>query len=386
LIYNKYQIWQRELFEQRLSQLHEIVSSYLDEHLDKKFYKKITNNSWATIPEVWDGIGGYQISNKYVRGKFVNKENGKMPCLYRIKNPDNIKLYQKDDNILLVNSLENTSQEASIYGKASSEIYAIGKTESEALDNRYLICSVDTLPERIDRERMAVTSLNYSDAVAELGLTNIEKGLEDFFEASFISQLGLLSSNSRIGINWINPIHRIKLTSFYVPTQHESIRYGPWILDYRRDEQSLYGAVLINYGSIINRSNYGKTTILTDDSLNPWEFKSYGEIQNYVIEQNRNSLVTEHRTNRGQVVCEDIPRYNLGHQIGKFSNISSISIKYGDGGVETTYSLTAFGIGDVSKQQREEQEIIKRIRNIETRTENLGVDLITKKDLATLLK
>jgi hypothetical protein len=180
-------------------------------------------------------------------------------------------------------------------------------------------------------------------------------------------------------------MYRVKPIAFYVPTKHEYVRYGPWILDYRRDETTAYGSLTVNYGGKQNRSNYGKTTVVLDNDLNPWEFKSYGEIQNYIIEQNKNYLLTEYRLNRGQITCEDIPRFNIGHAIGRFSNISNIGINYdGDGGVKTTYTLSAFGVGETSKQQRETQKVYNRLRNIEERIQD-DIPLITESDLNTLL-
>jgi len=169
-----------------------------------------------------------------------------------------------------------------------------------------------------------------------------------------------------------------------LPTIHEYARYGPWILDSRGSEdQPQVGHIVIREPKK-NRSNYGITTISNDDTLSPWKYRSYGEVQNHLLNQNENALLTEHRMNRGQITVGDIPRFNIGHKIGEFSNISSISISYGTGGVTTTYSLTSFGAGQKIKEQRREQKIIKRLRNVEKNVQGVS-EILTRADLEKML-
>ena len=69
--------------------------------------------------------------------------------------------------------------------------------------------------------------------------------------------------------------------------------------------------------------------------------------------------------NRAQITCGDIPRFNYGHAVGNFANISSINITYATGGITTTYTLAAVGAGRKTKDNREKQQIIRRLRNVE---------------------
>jgi len=365
MLLNQYQEWQSAEFTQRLEQLYNLVKKYVDEYTDVKYYRELVKDRWEVIPSAWDGVSGYQITNKYVRGKFINKKSGKMPALYRIRDPKNLTTADLPDDVLAIRSQDNTSDTLNIYGKIDTEVYAVGKTEEEAEDHKYLICTLKAIPKRVNKPRYS-QSVDTDEVEEEARRTNSQRAIDDYIGEKY-REVGI---GNIVGGNsgsqwWMRAALRVRPTSFYIPTKHMYIRYGPWILDYRRNEENRYGSQLIANGDIENRSNYGGTQIKIDDKLNPWEFKSFGDVQNYILDQNQNSLMTEYRSNRGQIVTADIPRFNIGHKIGNFSNISSISISYGIGGVSTTYSLTAFGVGENIKEEREKQKIYKRLRNIE---------------------
>ena len=382
VLWNKYQGFINSVFEERSEKLHSIVSSYLDEHVDRTYYKKLTTNNWLTSLEAWDGSEGYAVTDPVIRGKFVNKQTGKMPCLYRITDAEYVEVNQKSKDVLFIKRQnENNNYILNIYGKATCEIYAIGGTAGSAQDNRYLICTMDNSPKRKDKKNYSASlDVNSADTVIRADSIDAEKrsyserSYEEFMEEVFnSSNIGYFKSanNARVdGMAYQRPTLRIAPIAFYVPTIHSFVRYGPWMLDGRS----------VN----LNRSNYGITKINTSNDLNPWAFKSYGDVQNYILDQNKNTLMTEYRLNRGQVVAADIPRFNIGRKIGNFSNISGISVSYGADGVSTTYTLTAFGAGNQIKGQRDQQKVSERIGNIEDDIAKID-QLITREELMELL-
>lgn len=364
---------ERESILQNIDDLHRIVSSYLDDHLDKKFYKKIGEDAkWIPINEVWDGFDGYMIPNKFVRGKFMNKNNGKMPCLYRIENSEAVSFKENGKDVLFVtDEFDSSKTDVDVYGKAEVEVFATDRDMNSEEEDRYIIVSLNDIPIRTEKNDYTVPEnsydiekpFGYSDWVDLQNATDKEKSFEAFLTKMIdMNFLFRTSGTTTSTMSFIRPTLRVVPDYFFIPTVHSYARYGPWILDSNTVTS--------------NRSKYGTTIIDTDETLSPWQFRSYGDAQNYVLEQNKNALTTEYILNRGQVVAADIPRFNIGHRIGGFSNISSISIQYGSRGVSTTYTLTAFGVGQYTKEQRDKQEYLKGIRNVENKLENLSKEVL----------
>jgi len=369
----QYANWQVDKLFGRIQQLHGIVASYLDSLLGKKYYRRIRNKNWIIADEAWDGTSGLSINNPSVRGKFMNKQNGKMPCLYKIENIKGVNVEPENDGLLFIyNKNDATLREA--YGTADCRQYVVGveepKTEAEEEegDKRYAIVTLNGTLQRREFDQ-ATMSVNYDDALKG---TKVEGAVREFvslLNEARKSTFGLVASDSSIGIAFC-PVDVFELVpdAFYIPTLHSYIKYGPWILDYRR-----------NNSASENRANFGVMTIEDNQDLNPWSFESYEDVNQFIIMQYENAVMTEYRMNRGQVSCGDIPRFNIGQKIGKYSNISSMSINYAIGGITTTYTLTAFGAGKRVREERQTDHILNRMKNIEDKI-NLTFNFLNKED------
>jgi hypothetical protein len=347
-----------QIFQDRFEQLYEIVKGYVDEYKDKKFYRKITNRNWEIIDSAWDGKTGVTIQDPVVRGKFIDKNNGKMPCLYYVKNANFTKVTNHSKDILFTfsdgkNAIKETLKTpVSLYGRASCSMYAVGRDmENESEDTRYAIVELENVPEFKNQEMGAVLEQSfiktYEDALAWDAAKEYIKYMNEIRRLGFSGNIAL--ATTPIPLNFELKL-KIIPKYYYIPLRHEYERYGPWILDGRTNENS--------------RSRFGQTNCSTDNDLCPWEFKDTGEIQDYIEYQYGNCLTTEYRFNRGVVSCADIPRYNMGFAIGKFANISSININYGADGITTTYSFATVGASDRAKEERKTQQMYKMLKNV----------------------
>lgn len=120
----------------------------------------------------------------------------------------------------------------------------------------------------------------------------------------------------------------------YIPTRSRTLRYGPV------------------FSSNLSLSSQGKAQIIQDAGFAPWEF---GSISNMIAAMqikvdNATSLQREAFT--ANISVEGFPLFNIGDSIEKNSNINSISMSFGGGGVKTTYSLQTYTrkFGEISKQ------------------------------------
>jgi len=355
----RYANWQLIKLHERFTDLYDIVFNYLDPLVGKKFIREYTNRDWVVVPECWDGEAGQALDNQYVRGKFINKENGKMPCLYYIENAKNLTLKTKDrEDLLQIKAPDEKTRDfnvISLWGKTSVELFAVGKTREEANDTRYIIMNLNNKIEKY-HEGTGTSSIEFETATQGNTVNGAVQSFVVFYNSIKNTAFAKIAERtlSLALPTLVNKDYTVKPDYVYIPTMHSYIRYGPWILDYR-----------IGDNSTDNRSNYGTTPIVYDNNINPWEFNTYNDVNNYISKQYENSMMTQYQLNRGQIVTADIPRYNFGVKIGNFSNISSLSITWGVGGVSTTYTLTAFGAGRVNRQLRDKEHLIHRLRNVE---------------------
>lgn len=121
----------------------------------------------------------------------------------------------------------------------------------------------------------------------------------------------------------------------YIPTRSRTLRYGPV------------------FSSNLGADAQGKVQIIQDDGFTPWEFGSISAMlaSMQVKVDNATSLQKEAFTANIQV--EGFPQFNIGDSLEKNSNINSISMSFGDGGVKTTYSLQTYTrkFGEISKEE-----------------------------------
>ena len=120
----------------------------------------------------------------------------------------------------------------------------------------------------------------------------------------------------------------------YIPTRSRTLRYGPI------------------FSSNLGQDAQGKVQIIQDAGFAPWEFGSLSLMiaAMQIKVDNATSLQKEAFT--ASISVEGFPLFNIGDSLEKNSNINSISMSFGDGGVKTTYSLQTYfrKFGEISKQ------------------------------------
>ncbi len=120
----------------------------------------------------------------------------------------------------------------------------------------------------------------------------------------------------------------------YIPVRSSTLRYGPV------------------FSSDLGQDAQGKVQIIQDAGFAPWEFGSISTMiaAMQIKVDNATSLQKEAFT--ANISVEGFPLFSIGDSIEKNSNINSISMSFGDGGVKTTYSLQTYTrkFGEISKQ------------------------------------
>jgi len=121
----------------------------------------------------------------------------------------------------------------------------------------------------------------------------------------------------------------------YIPTRSRNIRYGPV------------------FSSNLGADSQGKVQIIQDDGFAPWEFGSIGAMIESMQIKVDNATSLQKEAFSASIQVEGFPQFSIGDSLEKNSNINSISISFGDGGVKTSYSLQTYTrkFGEISKEE-----------------------------------
>jgi len=120
----------------------------------------------------------------------------------------------------------------------------------------------------------------------------------------------------------------------YVPTRSRTLRYGPVFSDQLSTEAQ------------------GKLQIIQDDGFSPWEFGSISLMIAAMQLKVNNATSLQKEAFSANIQVEGFPLFNIGDSLEKNSNINSISMSFGDGGVKTSYTLQTYTrkFGEISKE------------------------------------
>jgi hypothetical protein len=120
----------------------------------------------------------------------------------------------------------------------------------------------------------------------------------------------------------------------FVPTRSRTLRYGPV------------------FSEELGASAQGKLQIIQDDGFSPWEFGSISLMINAMQLKVNNATSLQKEAFSANIQVEGFPQFNIGDSLEKNSNINSITMSFGDGGVKTSYSLQTYTrkFGEISKE------------------------------------
>jgi hypothetical protein len=120
----------------------------------------------------------------------------------------------------------------------------------------------------------------------------------------------------------------------YIPTRSRTLRYGPVFSDQ------------------LSLASQGKLQIIQDDGFSPWEFGSVSLMIDAMQLKVNNATSLQKEAFSANIQVEGFPQFNIGDSLEKNSNINSISMSFGDGGVKTTYGLQTYTrkFGEISKE------------------------------------
>lgn len=123
-------------------------------------------------------------------------------------------------------------------------------------------------------------------------------------------------------------------TFLYVPTRSRTLRYGPV------------------FSAGLSSSSQGKLQILQDDGFSPWEFGGISLMISAMQLKVNNATSLQKEAFSAAIQVEGYPLFNAGASIEKNSNINSITMSFGDGGVKTSYGLQTYTrkFGELSKE------------------------------------
>lgn len=375
VILSNYAGFSYEKLWKRYETLFNIVSSYLNEYSGKQFYAYYDRDApWMITEEAWDGEGGDILPNRYVRGKFINKENGKMPCVAEVEDASTLLTINGDDtNSVFIYNDDNEGDLNSAFFRADISQFALGKPEEDGgVEETIAVIKTNiSLKKEPNKEGAKVLG---AEKFTDINTQSAGFAFVNTYNTMVEYSQGVLHDGSKSFSTLPYEDLIIAADYFYIPEVSRYVRYGPWILDYRN-----------GVSAISNRSNYGKTEFVADQDLNPWTFKSYDKAAEYVLDQHKNAVSTLYELSRGQVTVADIPRYNYGYRIGKYANVTNLSINYSAGGVSTTYTMTTFGAGLRTRERKEREHIIERLRNVE---DNFGghFNILNKEEVEDIVK
>lgn len=149
-------------------------------------------------------------------------------------------------------------------------------------------------------------------------LTNVIRGWSDSIN-SFFTNSGFQT----------NLEFCMDLRSVVIPLTSNWTTYGPW------------------YST--NAEANGKVDVVIDDSLVPWNFNPNGDGQAALSnmdtageERLARSVSTLEYLDRAKVTVAGFPEFSLGYDLGFNSNVTSINITFGIGGIKSTYTMSSF--------------------------------------------
>jgi len=199
------------------------------------------------------------------------------------------------------------------------------------------------------------TSLYVSCTVDKDGVVTIPGGV---FEKTPLKQKLIADARAvadGIGIQYQEAVNKIweRYTRFYgpgffgvhafayqpsfafIPTRSRTLRYGPV------------------FSSNLGADSQGKVQIIQDDGFAPWEFGSIGAMIESMQIKVDNATSLQKEAFSANIQVEGFPQFSIGDSLEKNSNINSISISFGDGGVKTSYSLQTYTrkFGEISKEE-----------------------------------
>lgn len=120
----------------------------------------------------------------------------------------------------------------------------------------------------------------------------------------------------------------------YLPVRSKYTRYGPVFSTTLADAQ-------------------GRLNIEQDDGFAPWEFGSASLMLDAMQFKVDNEASNVKQVETANITVEGYPAFSIGAALGFNSNINSIGVNFGIGGVTTTYELRSFlrKFGELSKQE-----------------------------------
>lgn len=120
----------------------------------------------------------------------------------------------------------------------------------------------------------------------------------------------------------------------YLPVRSKFTRYGPVFSTTLADAQ-------------------GRLNIEQDDGFAPWEFGSHQLMLDAMQFKVDNEASNVKQVETANITVEGYPEFSIGAALGFNSNINSIGVNFGIGGVTTTYELRSFlrKFGELSKQE-----------------------------------
>ena len=120
----------------------------------------------------------------------------------------------------------------------------------------------------------------------------------------------------------------------YIPTKSRFLRYGPVFSDK------------------LDGSAQGQLKIIQDDGFAPWEFGGFQLMLASMQLKVNNATSLQREAFSASINVEGYPLFSVGASIEKNSNINSITMSFGDGGVKTSYGLKTYTrkFGELSKE------------------------------------
>lgn len=185
---------------------------------------------------------------------------------------------------------------------------------------RYPIYAIVDIPHTI--QAAAGTGYPKEQAYAEF-LLNMGYTLDT------INTYGLLLDTEAVKQFGLAPKRMWNITSavgnygVYIPIEFTNMNFGPWA----------------QFGE-----RAGGLNLISDNDLAPWSFGNYTDLETAGGQSAVKAVATSDIIDSAEITNAGLPDYNLGDSLGTNSNITSISLQYGQDGLTTSYSIKTFAL------------------------------------------